>query len=369
MILVVGSIAQIGISLLSQRLPPTVILPSSAAIVHGFLFDKGVDALTRWTGPSAANPQNVFVICLTLALLSGVAWYAAARVALGPAWGLWTGICWVAYPPFAFLAQRPAALSFVILLLPTALALLAVWNKTRYRLLPALLLGLSLALLTLLGTAGTLAFTIVLPAMTLRRTGTTKKWVGVFLMTAAYCLSIAVWLTGYLGPDGRRLLQQRMSLDFWERIDTGDGSPLAAAAHAWSLSHPAELPPSSAQFFAAQWHESPLRILRWFALRMWRTLYATADGRLQRPLFVLQLCWMIPALWGFVIAVRHKPWRWFTLTAGLLFAAIWISAALTEPLARNLIPAEGLGILFALVGLADLYERIFGRRLTGLLPV
>ncbi len=39
-------------------------------------------------------------------------------------------------------------------------------------------------------------------------------------------------------------------------------------------------------------------------------------------------------------------------------------AAAFEPLARNLVPAEALVIAFALIGIADIYERLFHRRLT-----
>ena len=103
--------------------------------------------------------------------------------------------------------------------------------------------------------------------------------------------------------------------------------------------------------------------LRWYAARLVATVHTTADRRFERPLLALQLMWMVPAIWGAGVAARYRPWQWLLVMAACFVLSLWLLAALLEPLARNLTPIGGFGIVFGLIGLADAYERLFGRRL------
>jgi hypothetical protein len=109
--------------------------------------------------------------------------------------------------------------------------------------------------------------------------------------------------------------------------------------------------------------EAPGPHLVWYLGRVFQTVWTTADRRFERPLLALHLMWMIPALWGAIIASRHEPWRRLLIMAACFTLVFWSCAALLEPLARNLTPIGGFGIMFGLVGWADAYERFFGRRL------
>ncbi len=370
LILILASGVQIGVWLVSTRLPSPTIRKPSFVTVHGLLFEMLEETISRQAGENGANRPVMFIGCLVVSLLSGLAWYGAARISVGPAWGLWTGLCWVAHPSFAFLAQRPTKLTLLIALIPIVWCLLLWWNRSRRRR-TAFVLGLALGLLSLASIQGVLLLPAIILAMLFGGRGGGKRCSGAALVLAGFGLLAApsvVLMVPRLTRSVRGAeaynIKQTMEASLWNAFDDGDGSPVAEAAHVQCSSHPRGHRPSPLGFLGLQLRQSPRAVAVWFGQRLWRTLSATADGRLHRVLLVLQLLWLVPALWGYLVALGYPPWRWEAGTAGLFLAASWILAGFAEPLARNLTPVGGFGIIFAMVGVADVYERIFGRRLT-----
>lgn len=359
-ILVVASIVQIGVWMLTLRLLTTVNIVGSTAAVPGVLFYAGVDFFTR--GNTAHQPLT-FGLCLMLALFSSVFWYAAVRLAVGPGWALWTALLWVTHPAFAFLAQRPSALVLAMLFVPAVLAGLAWWRIGRMPLPAAIATGAALGCLTLNVTAGLLILPIALLAILFAGGSRRLRLVSAALIILGDLVVIILWV--YFVPRSSSIAQilQGIAMDAWNRI-TVDGSRLSADAQVWAAAYRGDPVPHPVRFLLAEARREPWTVVQWFAQRTWGTLYRTADGGLQRPLFFLQLCWLVPALWGYVVAVRFRPWRWMAVTASGFVAVFWMVAALAEPLARNLTPVGGIPLVLAIIALADLYERVFHRRLT-----
>lgn len=159
----------------------------------------------------------------------------------------------------------------------------------------------------------------------------------------------------------------RIDADLWSTLDDASGSHIADAAVIASPLGTASRPPA-ARFLIEQCRVAPAQTLAWLGERMWKSVYATRHRRVHYPFILLQFLWLIPAFWGLWIAVRYRPWRWLALTGGLFSCCQWVLVAVADPLARNLVPVGGFVVLFALVGVTDVYERFFGRRLTAPAP-
>jgi hypothetical protein len=178
---------------------------------------------------------------------------------------------------------------------------------------------------------------------------------------------ICLWCVGDNVAGALRQTAERVDTDLWNALDDGGDTTVAAAARR-ERSLATDRRPPAVQFLAEECRRAPRQAGRWFASRLWRSIYATGNGRFLYPLVLLQFAWLVPALWGYWIAIRYRPWRWLATTAGILAAAHWALVAIAEPVARNLTPIGGFAVLFALVGVTDVYERLFGRRLTAPAP-
>lgn len=379
LILVLASAVHIGVWLIASRLPAATFTEPSCVIAHGLLYDVQAVIVTRVTRDTETARKAMFAVCLVIALSSTLTWYTAARLALGPTWALWTGLAWAAHPSFAFLAQRPGRLTLLMALIPLVWCTLLWWERSR-RAAAAAGLGLALAMLSLASIQGLLLAPILLLAVLAVHPRTSDyprngrratRWTHLtwalagFVLGGLFFLTVTLpWLPRNTTDTDTAHVRQRLAADMWNALDTGDGSAVAEAAHAVRSHNPPEDWRAPWRLLANRLRQDPLAVVTWLGDRSWRALYQTADGRLHRPLLAMQLACLLPALWGWVVALRHRPWRWMAITAGLMAAATWLVAALAEPLARNLTPVGGLMILFALIGVADLYERIFGRRLT-----
>jgi hypothetical protein len=361
LVLVVACLAQVAASLVSSQLSLGPTPPSISSSVHDHLFTVIQEEL-RITLPQAQADRALFAITLSAAILSAAAWYAVARLGLGPSWGLWTALLWVVHPSFAFLAQREDALALLMLLTPLSLALLLWWRRSR-RPIAALLAGMSLGLLALSGLQGLLAFPLALAALLVAPVKSLARLAGILLVGLGFGLVLAtastvVWPSFHLSDVIARLRERGLVI-----MDDGD-SPLAVAARRELTTPPTAATPSPTGFLLRQFHEHPADALKWLGRRLWRATYATSNGRLQRPVFALEMIFMVPALWGVLVALRSRHWRWTALICALFAGTFWLAAGLIEPLARNLVPVGGVPILFALLGAADLYERLRARRLT-----
>lgn len=365
LVLIAATLTQIAVHVVHLRLlapggaGPAAINPSSW-VANGWAYaaiDRWLEQAGMLTG---AGPRLPFAVLLIIGLLSSVGWYAVGRNLLGPGWGLWGGLAWAFHPLFGFLVQRPSPLTFGLFALPAAWAALLWWNRCRRRRV-ALLAGLLAGMAALVSIAWGAAFVAMAPLLFVAG-GVNRRslqsfpllWLGFAIPLLAVWVAVAAWAA----PNPLDLL----STDIIRALEDSE-SPFARAVHSRFANGPR---PGIRAPLAVAAHgamNSPADAARWFAGRAWQTLYATNGGYFQRPLFVAQMVVLIPALWGILVCLREPLWRWPTLAGLVLIVANWAVAALAEALARSIAPVSGLLVLFAIVGIADVYERLFGRRL------
>ncbi|GMU23125.1 MAG: hypothetical protein AMXMBFR13_32080 [Phycisphaerae bacterium] len=358
LVLIAACAAQIVVWVVSQRLLTLSGVEGSAAVLHGGLFELLRLSVGRvWPAQTEAV---LFVVCLSAALLSAVGWYGAARVVLGPPWGFWTALVWVLHPAFAFLAQRPAPLSLAFLLTPFSLWALVSWRRSS-RATTTWLAGVGLAAIGLVGFQGWLLLPLVLPAISVAPYSPRKRLAGVGMLLAGFVLVVGAGWWALAGTPFIEGLPGRAAHNLRVHLDDGDMAE-AARQQLAADSERGHLAPIT--FLLSELRSAPADTLRWLGRRLTRTVYATSGGQLQRPLFALQVALILPALWGWIVACRHQQWRWSAVVGAMYVAVFWLIAAIGEPLARNVVPAGGILIMFALVGFADVYERLFGRSLT-----
>jgi len=426
-ILIAAAATQVAVWLVSARPQPMQASTPPSVVVYDLLYDLARSEMAA-QGLEAGRANSILVIAnLLMALLSGVAWFGVARLGLGPKWGLWTGLFWVIHPSFAFLANQAEGVNLLIVIVPASWCALLAWRRSR-RPRTALLFGVVSAIACFVGFQGLLMAAIAVPAMLLstrkhggRLGGAAATLVGLTaggVVLAAVVLAPQVLRIAPAGPEAvtasedpakadrawtlpsdrlaatrlsrgdalsiraalrlwllrAQLVQDveqasdRVNTDLWNALDDGTGSPMAIAARNRSAQTSPADRPSAVAFLIGQCRTAPRQCVFWFAGRFWRSIYATVDGLTHYPLVVLQFTWLAPALWGFWIALRYRPWRWLAVTAGLFVLSHWSMVALAEPLSRNLTPVGGFAVLFALVGVVDVYERLFGRRLTAPAP-
>ncbi|MDM8008008.1 MAG: hypothetical protein QUV05_17855 [Phycisphaerae bacterium] len=426
-VLVAAAGMQMVVWLVGLRLPTPRPVPPSSLVAHGLLYDLIGEALAGHGMEATEVTSILFVANLLLAMLSGIAWYGIGRLGLGPKWGLWVGLFWVVHPSFSFLANQADQLNAMIALVAAAWCVLLWWRRSR-RAGAAVLLGLLAALILTIGPQSLIFLAIALLAMLFSTRGAnggraagafvalTAFLVGTTLLAAAVALprlsraltespdknevtpshsqSPPAWphtacrlAAGVPQPqDALRLrmvlrfflirdrllddltrITARIDADLWSTLDDASGSHIADAAVIASPLGTASRPPA-ARFLIEQCRVAPAQTLAWLGERMWKSVYATRHRRVHYPFILLQFLWSIPAFWGLWIAVRYRPWRWLALTGGLFSCCQWVLVAVADPLARNLVPVGGFVVLFALVGITDVYERFFGRRLTAPAP-
>lgn len=361
LVLTVACLAQIAAWLVSTRLPVVAAQPLPSPALHGYLpgaLQAGLETLATAERARSA----LFITDLGACLLSAAGWYAVARAGIGAEWGLWTALFWVVHPGFALVAQHAGPLALMILLTPVSLALM-LWWRARRRQRAALLAGATLGLLALTGLQGLFVTPVAIAAMLLAPLRRATRTRGALFLCVGFGLVLAA--AAVAGRPRFQLSEvTRHVAECWPlSLDSGS-SKLGLAAYRELTARSTEPAPSCARFLLRQFRESPGESLHWLGERLWQSIYATTTRPLQRPLFAMQMLFIVPAAWGGIVALRHGPWRWTAMVCGLFVAVFWLLAGLMEPLARNLTPIGGIPILLALVGLADIYERLFGRRLT-----
>jgi hypothetical protein len=333
----------------------------SPLIASPVLYKGLYQAIDYLNHSALPTPRILFSVCLLLSMLSAIGWYAVARLFLGRAWGLWAGILWGVNPLIAFLAQRPGPLALSIVTVPFAWALILAWSRSRRRR-TAFVGGLAAGLATLASAPMLLGFAFSAPlllAVTRRRR---KAWQGFALLWLGLALPL-VTLVLLVRSGAVENPLPAFADHFLASLDEGDGSAISRA-----MRNP--IPPNEPtgpvrlRAIAHEVAHSPAELPVWLLRRMWRTIYATSDGHFQRPLFAVQLALLVPAIWGAVVCLRQPRWRGRALASMALIAAFWLVAAIAAPFARSLSPIGGMVTIFALVAIADLYERAFGRRLS-----
>lgn len=361
LILMAGCLAQVAAWLVQARLPASGPILPPAGIAHGYLFNALAVHLHRLV-PEAQFDPALFVASIALCLLSAGGWYAVARSAIGPAWGLWTALLWVVHPCLAYAAQHPGPLVLQAVLVPFSLALLLRWHQAHTA--PAAVgAGLGLGLLALVGWQGVLlaavALGIVLLSPIRRRRAVTAAVLLVGGCAAPPMLAVTV---GQPRFDPAFALRQ-LSINL--RVALDDAPALGVSSTQPAGASPTQTRPGSVvNLYWQTARATPRETAAHLARRAAHAVYATADHRLERPLLAVQLLFLVPAGWGLFVGLRHAPWRGPVMICCLWVLPFWLAATLAEPLVRNLVPAGGVPVLLALVGVADIYERFFGRRLT-----
>jgi len=361
LVLMVACLAQIAAWLVSTRLPFAAAQPPPNPAVYGYLsalLETRLGAMV----PAQKVDSALFIAALSICVLSAAGWYGVARAGLGTRWGLWTALLWVVHPSFAFIAQRAGPLALVILLTPVSLGLLLWWRKRR-RHRRALLAGAALGLLALTSLHGLLLAPILIVAILLAPFHRKVRARGALFLCVGFGLVMAT-ATMVLRPPFQLSEAARHVDTCWRLSLESDHPELSATVSPEAAAvSPAE---PCACLLLQYFRESPGESLRWLAGRLWRSVYATVTGTLQRPLFAMQMFFLVPAVWGCIVALRYRPWRWTAVVCCLFAAIFWLLAGLMGPLARNLTPVGGIPVILALIGVADVYERLFGRRLTSI---
>ncbi len=356
LILILAGLAQIAIGWLKTHALVQTVLPQpqSSLIANRFYFDSLLHLFVNSSAGEMPGPRAEYILCLLIALLSAVPIYFVARLWLGSIWALAAGFLYVIYPSFAWFVADAGPLALFVFLVPNTWLLLLRWNSEQ-RALTAFLLGLGLALMSLINFAGLFLLPLITVGLLLHRPYTRRCLIGAMMMLLGYALLAIPARSLLSGPD-RVESETAMTIDFWNAIDNADGSAIAKAARLNKTS------PRPLLFLRDQARESSSNVIGWVLRRAWRTIYLSSDDRLYQVIFFLQLTWMLPALWGFITAWRCPDRRWATVLAGGLVFSFWGMAAVVEPLARNLTPLLGITLIFALTGIRDVSSRIAGRR-------
>lgn len=363
LLLMAAAAAQIAIWSLQDVLAPAITLPSavtlssSSAFLHGWLFERLEHALTHFVHDEARVHTLLFLTGFASGLISGIAWFAAARFAHRPIAAWVVALLWLTHPGVVLLIQRQGALMLMIAFASLCWALLIAWHRYRHY---TLAIGAGLAcggmtLISLLGPAF-LAVALVGVLLSSRDRRRNAAAAGELLLGWAVLVAPAYHMT--LRSDGLEPIVQRIGSHLWASLDSGEKTPVAQDALRWRADHASEGAPRPLDFLAHELKTKPKTLLNWLAHRAWLALYATEKGTLARPLQASQIVILLPAFWAIVISLRHPDRRWLALTGLGLTLATWTAAALAEPLARNLLPAGGIMMLLACVGLADWRERL-----------
>lgn len=365
LVLIAAAFGQFAVWFVSARIIAPEVeqvgssVPSSL-LANPVLYSSMQQLASKATFGDMSPSRLHFGVCLVLAMLSTVGWYAAVRGMLGAGWALWTAMLWPLHPLFAFPAQRPGGLVMPLLLVPVTWAMLVWWSRSRRRRL-AFAAGLS-AGVTLLATVGMgLAIMLATPFLLAANHWRRKSWQGFMLLWLGFVLPLIVAaVLVQMGVVPNPLSAFADSL--LSSLETAGGSPIAG----YVRDHASAEQSSAADRIALVWEAIrtlPAETAEWFNNRLWLAIYATSDGHFVRPLFVAQLLILVPGAWGAIVAIRQQPWRW-RAAAGVTFILFaWLAVALVDPLARSLAPVGGMAVMFAVLGMADVYERAFGRRL------
>ncbi len=357
LILIVAGLAQMVIGWLKSHILVQTVLPQpqSSLIANRFY----LDTLLRFflnSSPGATPGLRVeYVVCVLIALLSAVPVYFVTRRWLGSVWALVAGFLYVVYPSFAWFITDTGPLALFIFLVPMLCLLLLRW-ETSQDFLEAFFLGISLALMTLINFVGLFLLLIITTGVCLHQPRTRRNLIGVMVILLGYALLIHP-ARSLLSTADRVKSETAMTIDFWNAIDNADGSAIAKAARSNKTSSPHPF-----LFLRDQARESPSNVIGWVLQRTWRTLYLSSDDRLNQMVFFLQLLWLVPALWGFIVAWSCPERRWAAILAAVLCFSLWGMAAVVEPLARNLTPLLGIFLVFSLAGIRDISHRIARHR-------
>ncbi|HOA73952.1 MAG TPA: hypothetical protein PL151_01775 [Phycisphaerae bacterium] len=368
LVLIAATCVQIVVYLVNAqflaRAGDIVIEPPSPLVASGQTYEWFTSSIERMDVFGVPAERVSFSVLLVLTILSSVGWYTVGRKFLGPAWAIACGGLWAGHPLFGFLAQRPSPLTLCLVCVPFAWAVILWWYRSGRRRV-AFLAGLLAGASTFVSLALGLAFVLSVPVLfATGRVTQRRPWPAFALIWLGFLLPMLV-----AAELVRHSLAANPLIEFQTdllRVLEDESTPVAPTltAEVGPTGATSELSPRRVlALLSDSVKRSPFQWIGWLSGRAWRTVYATADGHFERPLFAVQMAVMLPAVWGAVVCLRQSFWRWPAIAGLILLGTHWLMAMLVEPLARSLAPAGGVIVLFALVGVVDLYERAFGRQL------
>ncbi len=365
LVLICATLGQLGtwvvnVRLLTPSMDAVAVSPPSMLLADPLLFNALQWTVDRLNRSEVPGPRLMFGVCLLLAMASTVAWYAVARTWLGRAWALWAGLLWAINPLFAFMAQRPGPLTLSLVLVPTAWWFMVRWSRSRHRR-TALLAGITAGITAVATPPMLFAFAMGSPLLLASIWGRRKSLQGFLLMALGFALAPAI--VSVLVQQHRIDNPARAYADQLLLTLDGSDAPRITPTAARAAEAEGSMAPTRFAALLREVARSPVQWSTWLGRRAWRTLYSTADGHFERPLFIVHLIVLLPALWGAVVCLCQPVWRWPSLAGILLLVTFWLIAAIADPLARSVAPAGGVLAIFALVAISDLYERAFDREL------
>lgn len=369
--LVVASIAQIGVWAVNTRLieAPSLVpvrTDPSSLVASEVLFELLTEAAGHLATPKWPDQRLVFSACLLLSMASVVAWYIVARLTLGAAWGMWIALLWGIHPLYAWLAQRPNALALSICAVPFAWTLLLWWGRSRRRRV-AFIAGIGVGLASCATPIAVAALLLPLPLLSLvnRRRGRWLSGFGALLIGVALPITVAGFL---ISSERIKPPWPTFSSDLFDALDTADGSAIARAARLQLAGASQEPSLRAHELLWRQARLDPAGTGIWLARRFRQSIYATADGTLERSILALQVAILLPGLWGVWTGLHRADWRWATAASLVLLISFWLMCAVAEPRVRSLAPVSGVFVMFTLMGIADIYQRLFGHSLVRKTP-
>ncbi len=358
-LLVMASAAQIAVWSFQLVLPHQTH-SISTAYMHGWLFERLALLVESFLSQEQQVHACLFVLGVLAGMLAGTAWFFAARAVRRPIAAWVVGLLWFAHPGAALTMQRQTSLMVFVALAALLWWCLLSWSRSR-RFVKAAGVGAVCAAVTLMSLTGVGLTALIAIAMLLRSGRLRTRLLSPLLMLVAFAaVTIPVFVFA-IGAQDREERFKSIRSELWVEMESGDGSELATHARRWESEQPPETPPAPLRFLVHEFRHHPLVPIRWMEGRLLRTLNQTADGTFGRPLLAFHLVVLIPVAWAILTSWRDPDRRWYVYTGASLGLWIWFSAAATEPLARNLLPAAGSMMLIACVGIADARGRIFAR--------
>jgi len=107
--------------------------------------------------------------------------------------------------------------------------------------------------------------------------------------------------------------------------------------------------------------QSPLNFIKLFAIKFLRFWYATDSGNHQKITLIIQLCYLLPAIWGFIYSFKDRSSKSMALILTLIIVYTFSLHTVMFPLMRYSVPIMPYIIIFSMIGIATGYERIVNK--------
>ena len=301
--------------------------------------------------PAAVWAQRV-LMWLTL-----IPFYLLIRSACGGGWALAASLGLATYPFFLFSAARADYECFY-----TPFFMLAVLLFHR---------GLAGGSWWLFAASGLVfgwgslirPFVLYLPLFLVLVVLALKSWRpragGALIMLAAYVLALLPWL--YLSNRGRDelvLMRGARAFVFWDGLHSLPGWDIARRAQQREAQYQVlDSVADFGRFLREQLRDHPAETIGVYLYKIGLSWYGTDSGLYQRPILLVQLVYLMPAVWGAYAAWRRPTWRALWVLSAACIVYHWGIATVTLSCLRYLVPVMGLVVFFGVAGLTDALRR------------